>query len=83
MTASGAIENPAPEPDPELELERDEDDPDELELDPVLPPERLPEYDCPPPGRASTRRGKARVAPQTAIATTAPIRAVTPPPFRQ
>jgi hypothetical protein len=88
-TSSG--EDPA-DPDEELpweddpdELERDEDDdPEELDRDELelLPLERLLEYDCPPPGRASTSSGAVSAAARTARTAIAPARAVMPPPLR-
>jgi hypothetical protein len=69
-----------------LELERedeeldrdDEDDPEELDRDELEPLERLPEYDWPPPGRATASDGPTSVAAKTARAAIAPARAVMP-----
>jgi hypothetical protein len=65
--------------DEDEELDRDdEDDPEELDRDELEPLERLPEYDWPPPGRATASGGPPSVAAKRARARIAPARAVMP-----
>src|SRR5205085_5929787 len=58
------------------ELDREDEDPDELDRDELEPLERLPEYDWPPPGRATASDGTPSVAAKTARAAITPARVV-------